>query len=332
VKRGFTLVKTLVVIVIIGLLAALAVLAVIMARNMVRNHVIASDVTNLEMACRTYKKKFGEYPPDFAFVNDSSVPARQTAAQAVVLRHLARAFPRYNPGGVGTWDGFTADLATANIDATCLSPRTALAFWLGGIPDPDNDFLPSGFAADSTNPFQTPAKHASRIPPFFDFDSTRLKPILGASESGATRAWLYWPKGISVDVGGGSDNVGGAITYFRAENGVYGVTYTDATGNIKTDTKAQTDLGDQNSPQGVVWPAVDMRSSSTGPIYVNPQSVQIFSSGLDVRFGAYSSTNAVTISGTKYNLLAFPTGDNYLPQTYDNITNFSGGKLESAMP
>jgi hypothetical protein len=202
-----------------------------------------------------------------------------------------------------------------------------LAFWLGGVPD-GTTYLPSGFAADPTNPFQTPANCASRIPAFFDFDSTRLIPVtisgstFQAVPGAGSRVWLYWPQGAD------GNHTSGAITYFRAENGAY--TVVDASNNPYY--KSQTDLGDPNSPQGVVWPAVDMRTSSTGPIYVNPQSVQIFSSGLDVRFGAYSSTNAVTINGSTYNVLAFPTGDNYLPQTYDDITNFSGGKLESAMP
>jgi hypothetical protein len=61
--------------------------------------------------------------------------------------------------------------------------------------------------------------------------------------------------------------------------------------------------------------------------WVNPTSVQIFSAGLDTKFGALA-TPTTTVPG-----LQFPTGENYVaPYTYDDITNFSGGKLESAMP
>ena len=118
----------------------------------------------------------------------------------------------------------------------------------------------------------------------------------------------------------------GAIVYFRAENGAY-------------TNKSALDIGTV-----AIYPAIDTRSSNvdgqyTGyveanphPVYswVNPRSIQIFSSGLDV---TYSSPIPLP-SGELNGCLAFPTGENYDPvgQTYDDITNFSDGTLENAMP
>ncbi len=223
-----------------------------------------------------------------------------------------------------------------------------MAFWLGGIPDPNNNYVPSGFGADPTNPISLPPQTvayypsppicASRITPFFDFDSTRLKKIQGPNSSrqpGYT--CLYWPQGMVVDTTTFAENVTGAITYFRAENNMYTVTY--ATGAVTVSAaKTQQDMADSSNGATGVWvyPAFDTRTSATATIphvinWINPSSVQIFSSGLDSRFGNIlppTMANGLTDSG-----LQFPTGENYVqPYTFDDISNFSGGKLEDAIP
>ncbi len=79
VRRGFTLVEMLVVITIIGILAGLAIPAVIVARNRAKVGAMVMDIKQLEMACQAYKEKFGEYPPDFAFVPGATItPAAPT--------------------------------------------------------------------------------------------------------------------------------------------------------------------------------------------------------------------------------------------------------------
>ena len=62
---------------------------------------------------------------------------------------------------------------------------------------------------------------------------------------------------------------------------------------------------------------------------MNQQSVQIFSSGLDTLYGTLTNNGNASILTDR---LYFPTGDNYSPQTYDDITNFSGGTLEDKIP
>ncbi len=114
---------------------------------------------------------------------------------------------------------------------------------------------------------------------------------------------------------------------FPRENGVYSLINPQ---NNKIMTKGQQDIGEPNNnpAPGLIWPAIDTRLTSSLS-YVNPSSVQIFSAGLDTRYGHIL---AFTFKGTTWSVLAFPTGDNYQPYTYDDITNFSSGTLEDSIP
>ena len=293
-RAGFTLVEMLVVIAIIGILTGLLVPAVVVAMRHVKNSAIALELSQLDTACKAYKEKFGEYPPDFT----------DTSPTGAVARHIATAFPRY----AGNWQTDITNVlsATTGLNSyTQLTPQTALVFWLGGIPDANGNLC--GFAADPTNPFQIPANCASRIKPFYDFDLNRV------SKTGGSLTYSYWPQNA---VGGMKT---GEIVYFRAENGNYttdGGTLTSSFSNMKTFT-------DPQDSTGVVNPAVNMLISNT--TWVNPSSFQIFSAGRDLKYGTPSGTGP----------LQFPTGGNYSDSTgyiYDNITNFSNGTLESAMP
>ncbi len=202
---------------------------------------------------------------------------------AAVTRHIAKAFPRYpDPSD---WTTEIPNATGLNINE--LTPLTALTFWLGGMRDANG--VPVGFSANPRDPFN--ATSTSRIKPFFDFDPNRLS------------GYRYWPQGA---VG---NRTSGAIAYFRAENGSY--------------LTANTWMND-NDPAHV-RPAIDTRLSdiSAGNVsWINPESIQIFSSGLDVAYGELTD---------KIYGLQFPTGGNYSEATYDDVTNFSGGTLESAM-
>ncbi len=223
---------------------------------------------------------------------------------AAVARHLRKAFPRAN----------------ITVPPT-LDPSTALVFWLGGMRDSTNTkFI--GFSADPSDPFQNETTSPSRIGPFFDFDLNRLSATPGTvsvtvnGTSKTVSSYQYWPPRAE------GDRNSNPIVYFRPENGNYTTDGANATANF-------TNVKQYNR---VVWPAVDMRQSNltaNPPIcaWINPRGVQIFSSGLDVTYG-----NLTGVTATVGTVLQYPDGTNYAPETMDDITNFSGGKLESAIP
>lgn len=139
-RRGFTLVEMLVVVVIIGILAGLITAAALRARTRAKIALIVVEISELDAACKAFKERFGDYPPDSA-----------TAATSFIKR----AFPRFTGSAPS---GITAD--------------KALVIWLGGMTGADG--RPNGFSANPEDPFNATA--AGRIGPYFDFDSSRLNP------------------------------------------------------------------------------------------------------------------------------------------------------------
>jgi prepilin-type N-terminal cleavage/methylation domain-containing protein len=393
---GFTLVEMLVVIAIIGILASLITAAAWRAVITAKNAAIVVELSQLDAACKAYKEKFGEYPPDFAGVNSGVAPYGDTRTvgsftRDAVLRHFTKAFPRYVPGvstngALAGWPGLRADVLgnwptdpwyNASLPqyrgwgldifkiappARRLSPAGALTFFLGGMPDwrirangtpilpGQADFDPAvpvrgflGFSANPLNPFDN---SASRIRPFYDFDLASVGCPVN-SDGSITLGITYWPKVLAV-----SDKANARpIVYFRAENGQYTVD-----GSVVTSvTYATNALTIKNQSAGAwgyqaLWPAIDTRlcggmnaaiqNMPNSFTWVNPNSFQIFCSGLDRKYARLwdDQVAPAPVGPGPHCCLAFPSGENYWVDpsnggsTFDDITNFSGGTLESAIP
>jgi prepilin-type N-terminal cleavage/methylation domain-containing protein len=154
-RAGFTLVELLTVIVIIGILAGMIVGAAITVRISVRRSIIITEIKQLEMALQTYKTEVGEFPPDFAFCDETST--RGDAARARVLRHLRKAFPRMKVADFAAFEGACG--LSAGPGSGELNPSTALTFWLGS------------FHEDPTKPFKS-GKPRKKAP--FEFKEDQL--------------------------------------------------------------------------------------------------------------------------------------------------------------
>lgn len=280
--RGFTLVEMLVVVTIIGILASLITAAAVAARRKAKIAAIVTEISQLDMALKAYKARFGEYPPD-------GLNAPTTT------RHLQKAFPRWN----GTLPSSVSWLT--DTDKVGKNPLRTLVFFLGGMMDTTNKRM-IGFSANLLDPFETTS--TNRIGPFYEFDWNRLG-VKNPSWATTENAYRYWHQGASYATNSGH----GAMVYFRAENGNYTMDGLSATAsNIK-------------NVDSIVYPAADWRVTQGLPYsWINPQTFQIFSFGTDC---AYSTTSPV---------LQYPTGTNYGVNTFDDITNFSNGTLEDAIP
>jgi len=323
-RKGFTVVELLVIVTIIGILASLITAAAVAARRRAKIAAISTEISQLDMACKSYKERMGEYPPDF--IPDGSSPVYYSDS-GPVMRHLSRAFPRYTPGvysgGGGGWAGFRADVKKgwgidigSSGDANACSPAMALTFWLGGMPDWINSSTPAlgvkgfrGFSANPINPFDS---STSRIGPFFDF---KVDQIAYVQPCGGKNELCYWPTGAC------GNKSSSPIVYLRANNGTY---YREGT---STPYVRRCLLSPCH-----VYPAIDGRTGA----WINPQSFQIFCAGLDVTYGNL-------VNDGYYGVLKFPYGTygnigdagsdkSVPPETYDDITNFSNGTLEDAIP
>ncbi len=145
-----------------------------------------------------------------------------------------------------------------------MNPATALAFWLGGMPDAQGK--PSGFSQNPADPFESPITTPSRIGPLLDFDPGRLTMISGDSNA-IKKNDNYYAPGLTA----GSTQ---PYIYLRAEQG-------------QPDPKREYynyDGSAYSFKQGAssgAKPYWDQRNGG----WVNPDSFQILCCGLDGKFG-----------------------------------------------
>ena len=305
-SRGFTLVELLTVIVIIGILIALISAATITARARAREAAIYTQIKQLEAALMEYKNQFGEFPPDF------SGPNRNLDIE----RHIRRRWPRFrvDPSVVNSptplYDTLKLRLANEyNIDLDALDARSALVFWLGGLPDikPGDPFLqpgsvykPVGFHADEANPVQ---RGEPRTGSLFEFDPTKI-----AWTGSPISVMTYVPDTRIVS----DSNQPPSVVYFRSDRAPDG-TRTYATKHLIVV------VGESGEP--VHLGCVPYRVS-TSENWRNPDSFQLIHPGLDGDYGGPRRLNEYgqpepTTWPISDNGVNFTKGD------YDNITNFA---------
>jgi prepilin-type N-terminal cleavage/methylation domain-containing protein len=312
-RLAFTLTELLVVIAIIAVLAAMVSVGVMRALDTAKQTRIKTEVDQLDAAFKSYREKYGSFPPSLEGLAGSNV----------LIQHIARAFPRYNISNLGL------DLRAAGLDPKP-RPDQALVFWLKGFsPDPANPFVTPAGAQIIAGNVATPNVKVA-VTPLFDFDQARLYPVdttppipmpnkvygispsyfpqgTKADETGAP--YIYWPSvsypailpeppggmGRAVWNDGGNPftqpvfaNAGPIMPYANDVNG-------DGSFDINGD--------------GVV---------DNGEGWANPDSFQIISAGMDGKYGRVSPT----IRTDRARL--YPTGTFYDPAGTDddNVTNF----------
>ena len=320
--HGFTLVEMMVVIVIIGILAGLITGAVVAARTAARRAAIKMEIEQLQMAVQEYKNKYGEYPPDFTGIDSTDV-AVVTVAKAAVNRHLRKRFPRYDYSAFA--DPFMQmtrhlrdnyDLNVMEFDAA-----TALAFWLGGLPEnkpaSGEKWILAGFHSNPENPFQTglPRDPESRL---FEFDPERLR------QDNRPNVLHYFPDGVAAAAGA-------PYVYFRAHRsattGRY--EYGDVFDVSSTSTFVPSSYSHTTTNVAVPYLESDSTSPPAGDTPATErywralETFQILSPGLD---GLYSEGTG-SIATFRYT----KSGHNFTNGDFDNLTNFAENQLEDEM-
>ena len=340
-RQGFTLVELLAVIVIIGILASLITAAAINARALVKRSTVINEIGQLDIALERYKTEFGEYPPDFAWVNeddDHTVDTpRETAAQDRVIRHLRKRFPKYRPIGDTVtpantptpWSRFCFDVREVTwgagdnygVDPRTFDAASALVFWLGGLPEeaPADPWNPSGFHTDPKNPFK---QGSPRTDSFYEFDPERLVVV---DPNDATKFLRYIPRYIE----------NAPLVYFKAVKSTvngkfeYGEVIDNVTGEFLL-----LSFEDTNSPDPSYCVPYVTKAPVAPPVdrnWESPESYQIICSGMDSLFGDRLTAEVATPTFANFRVTS--TGENFSDDDgdFDNLTSFSTGKLEDGI-
>ena len=328
-RGGFTLVELLTVIVIIGILAGLITAAAVPAIRAARRATIQTEIGQLNLALDDYKIKFGDYPPDFAGVNDSDTASNgiRDTARNQVLRHLRKRFPRLRLGtsALSPWEHFRllvkqaslkdsslADPNAANAtDVNSLDPSTALTFWLGGPAEGGTNTL-VGFSANPANPFAIGGSRASEM---YEFDETRL----ANTGSGTGNSVRFIPPNMPATPTAGSTKA--PYVYFRPRNSQYDPVIASFPQRTESSIESCT----------CVPYAIEDMPVSGNPRWFSPKKYQIICAGLD---GYFSDNTDRVINpdgdlANKYRCLDMNSANYYIsPAEDDNITSFTQGKLE----
>jgi len=312
--RGFTLIELLVVIVIIGILASLIIVGATSARNAALRAIIKNEIAQVEGALARYLQKYGEYPPDFS-------------DEDAVMRHVRKRWSAYNPGSFanlckdihdgslhqdsnGVW--YAWDFS----DPDTASHMAALAFWLGGMPEPATGLL-GGFSADVSNPMKVISVRdgGQRETPFMELTlgkNCQMFYVLDDDKrigSGTKiEPYLVMPAIVARE---------SPIVYFKAS----------AAGDylVKGDPKCfHCDDFEGLAGMGHAVPYAKSGASFDNAVWHNPKSFQLIHPGLDKDFGAGGHPDFRVIDPANDFAVKISLADK------DNQANFGGVTIESA--
>lgn len=292
-RRGFTLIELLVVIAIIGILVSLLLSAVMKTIVRIDEVKTRNDISQLDQAIQSFKTKYKvDYIPSkiklCKFYNQyGNTPLDNDSKQYLtsVWPHIVNsAGNAWNtPNGLMQWDGTPA----AGVPFI-LEGHQCLVFFLGGIPSTAGGTLScQGF---STNPANPAAPGGDRVI-FYDFLTNRLVQVGN---------FLAYKDGYGKNV----------YAYFSSYKSTNGYNrYVVSPPFVLTNT----DCGSlMVAPYAEGWDAANSR-----PVrYLNPNSYQIISAGLDKTFGK-GTYDAATIWNPRNPALSPTQGG------FDDMSNFS---------
>jgi type II secretory pathway pseudopilin PulG len=324
-RTAFTLVELLVVIAIIIVLVSLLMVGVFKALDSAYQAQTRTDITQIAAAIESFKTKYAvSYIPsriilckDYLnyFTNRDPQQGALTPFHQDSLDYLTKIFPRIAsvpPGQslpiwalppfpawaapAGTYTGIDWNLSgqpdqltpfvmscpvgNAQILGSVLEGEQCLVFFAGGIPNSVTNTV-TGFSTNATNP----AAGGDRVPPFFDFKSSRLTLIPGTAP------------GFPCYQDGYGKTPYAFFSSYKSTNGYnryvnYSNPYIAPIGSgapVTSDCQALYLYGIGGLPvfpycQSGMYTAPQV-APGVSPVYLNPQTYQIISAGKDNIFG-----------------------------------------------
>jgi type II secretory pathway pseudopilin PulG len=295
------------------MLAAILIPTIRAAMIRARVSAIALDLANLDAALNQFKEKYGNYPPDFSH-------------RQILVRFVQKAWPRITANEMRIF------LAIVDDNRWRIDQAEALVFWLGGFSeDPLHPFTgPNGpFARfiDTNNdglPENPDELERNQNNVFFPFDNNRLTvdnqtpPTVVSVPYGSGLTHEFFTR-LSIDetllFGPGTTNDPFPVCLSRGTN--LPIVYLEAQNYLNSAYSVSLFPGNVRA----YLSDRQLLDVTKGFEWINPHSYQLITAGLDEDFGVDAA-----------DFKRFSSGFNYAPGDHDNITNFSGGTLEDAIP
>jgi prepilin-type N-terminal cleavage/methylation domain-containing protein len=190
-RRAFTMIELLVVLLILGILAALLLPAIQGAIRTAREAAVTAEINGMVQALAQFKSTYGDFPPSRIVLSENGDYTPKTLGGFAALgprstSYLRRFWPRaavnaspgqppvFSPAAVagGSFYDYNGN-GVCDTAPYMLSGPQCLVFFLGGVPVQTAQGLGmSGFGRNPVNPFQPGA--VNRTVPLFDFAGSRL--------------------------------------------------------------------------------------------------------------------------------------------------------------
>ncbi len=335
-RNAFTLVELLVVIAIIVILMALTVGVISKVYVYLDEVKVGQDVNRMAQGCEQFKSTFGRYPPSRIILCDNPVVLANIIAGSVApppnsglslaqfqqlgafsSEYLTSVFPGINLSIARDWNG------NGSVDNQLLDGTECLVYFLGGMRY--GGAAPTGFNTDKTNPtFQT---NSTRLGPFFEFEPSRLavstKPDYPLYKDVYGTPYLYFAS-VNTNVNSYRN------LFFPFANSIGNDCHT-ALYTMNPTSVMFTPYFSGTVP--VVAPT--LWGAATSFKFLKSDTYQIISAGKDKVFGTGGQWNQADPEQSAFLppgvMSAAPYGvtvtTDLLQANYDNITNFTGGRV-----